>query len=43
MFENGAMNDDFCKTCRRVIDFLSEYKQWFIVETKKGKNETEDK
>ena len=43
MFENGAMNDDFCETCRRVIDFLSEYKQWFIVETKKGKNETEDK
>jgi hypothetical protein len=30
MFENGTMNDRFCESCKKVIEFLLEYKNWFI-------------
>ena len=30
MFENGTMNDWFCESCKKVIEFLSEYKSWFM-------------
>jgi len=30
MFETGTMNDSFCEICKKVVDFLSEYKIWFM-------------
>jgi hypothetical protein len=30
MFETGTMNDSFCEICKKVVDFLSEYKTWFM-------------